>query len=242
MYSFAPRSYRRLLITFRNAGYVFERFVNFRGSLQNSLLLRHDIDFSINIALDLAKIDAEEKIQSTFFVQLRTPLYNALSKQNICILNQINQLGHDIAMHIELDLYDDQRKGLSEELEILQKYVPFSINNIISVHRPRNLESLQKMIFPAVKHTYEKLFFLDMAFFSDSRGEWRFGHPISSDAFMTRRSMQLSLHPLWWIARGHSPVQKLSYLTLSKSKEALLGLEQAVSIPLDPIKLFLEKR
>ena len=63
-------------------------------------IIRHDIEFSLHRALNLAKIDHTLGIKSSFFVQLRNNCYNALSKENLDILNEISKLGHHIGAHI----------------------------------------------------------------------------------------------------------------------------------------------
>ena len=49
-------------------------------------VLRHDIEFSIDRAYKLAKIENELGVTSTYTVQLRNNTYNALSEKNIDLL------------------------------------------------------------------------------------------------------------------------------------------------------------
>jgi hypothetical protein len=46
-------------------------------------VLRHDIEFSIDRAYELAKIEKDLGVISTYTVQLRNNTYNALSEKNI---------------------------------------------------------------------------------------------------------------------------------------------------------------
>ena len=46
-------------------------------------VLRHDIEFSIDRAYKLAKIENELGVESTYTVQVRNNTYNALSEKNI---------------------------------------------------------------------------------------------------------------------------------------------------------------
>lgn len=48
--------------------------------LHKSILLRHDLEFSVPIALRMAEIEAELGIRSTYFVQLHSEFYNMLEK------------------------------------------------------------------------------------------------------------------------------------------------------------------
>ena len=50
-------------------------------------VLRHDIEFSIDRALKMARIETDElDVKSTYTVQLRNNTYNALSEKNINLI------------------------------------------------------------------------------------------------------------------------------------------------------------
>ena len=60
-------------------------------------VLRHDIEFSVDRALKMARIEADELgVVSTYTVQLRNNTYNALSEKNIKAVREIYSLGHKI--------------------------------------------------------------------------------------------------------------------------------------------------
>ena len=46
-------------------------------------MLRHDIEFSVDRAYELAKVEKELGVTSTYTVQVRNNTYNALSEKNI---------------------------------------------------------------------------------------------------------------------------------------------------------------
>ena len=62
-------------------------------------VIRHDIEFSIDRALELALIESELGISTTYTVQLRNNTYNALSEKNIALIHKIKDLGHNIGLH-----------------------------------------------------------------------------------------------------------------------------------------------
>ena len=61
--------------------------VDFSDVLINKLdkfcIVRHDIEFSVDRALELANVESMFGINSTYTVQLRNNTYNALSEKNI---------------------------------------------------------------------------------------------------------------------------------------------------------------
>ena len=52
-------------------------------------------------------------------------------------------------------------------------------------------------------------FFSEMGYCSDSRGLWRYGHPLNHEAVEKRRSLQLLTHPIWWVSDFRSVQEKL---------------------------------
>ena len=93
-------------------------------SLPNQLLWRHDIDFSIGNALVLAEIEAENNIQSTYFLLLHSPFYNLMDSRHLSIIKQIIALGHDIGLHFDPGFYQitdgrtfDRKNNLGKEFD-----------------------------------------------------------------------------------------------------------------------------
>ena len=58
-------------------------------NLTRFCILRHDIEFSIDRALTLARLEKELEVTSTYTVQLRNNTYNALSQKNIEAVQEI---------------------------------------------------------------------------------------------------------------------------------------------------------
>lgn len=85
--------------------------------------------------------------------------------------------------------------------------------------------------------TYEKKFFHDIAYFSDSGGKWRKGSPVLSEVFAKKKPMQILTHPMWWIENGDDPYQKLRNLLNQNREETIDLLEQhVISYSLDSIR------
>jgi hypothetical protein len=83
--NFSRGEYGRLLDEFVVAGY---RSLDFSGAHALTrydepwLVLRHDIDFCVQAAREMALIEAEKKLTSTYFFLLRTPFYNLFAAEN----------------------------------------------------------------------------------------------------------------------------------------------------------------
>jgi hypothetical protein len=75
---FSYSSYIRLLDSIIENGYVFADYHNYMD-FSNSCILRHDIDFDVEKALQMAKLEAGKRVQSTYFFLLNTNFYNVFS-------------------------------------------------------------------------------------------------------------------------------------------------------------------
>ena len=76
---FSYSEYRRILEHFQ---FTIKDFQDIDRSTSEFCILRHDVEFSIERALKMAKIDNEYGIKSSFFIQVLNTAYNPLSVFN----------------------------------------------------------------------------------------------------------------------------------------------------------------
>ena len=95
---FSYRSYVDLLRYIQSLGRVIcpLRDAPAEGSY---VILRHDIDYSVGKAREMAIIEHEEGVRSTYMVLLTSPYYNLLQDGNRRAVVEIAGLGHEIASH-----------------------------------------------------------------------------------------------------------------------------------------------
>lgn len=70
--------------------------------LGNKLLWRHDVDHSLNRALDIARIDREHGISSTFFIRVRGDFYSIFERSQSELIAKIGEFGHEFGLHFEM--------------------------------------------------------------------------------------------------------------------------------------------
>ena len=198
-------NYMNLIESFKNNGYQFRGFDD-EIRKKGDLLLRHDVDFDVELALKLAQLESRIEVLSTYFFLVRSDSYNILSPQNFESIQRIKDLGHHISLHFDPLIYEDYVKGLEEELEIFSRLFSFK-PKVISIHRPN--EDFLNGVYLGVSHTYQKKFFSEIKYISDSGGKFKFGHPLESDAFASRESIHLLLHPIWWVTDQVGNIAKL---------------------------------
>jgi hypothetical protein len=102
---FTLGSYIRLL-EFLREHYKIVPF--YRANYQDTpyLILRHDIDFSLREALEMARTENKLNIKSTYFVLLSSVFYNIFEGENASYLKQISNLGHEIGLHYHPAQYE----------------------------------------------------------------------------------------------------------------------------------------
>ena len=208
---FSADAYRRLVRGFLDHGYETRFFDDFNRD-DAHLLLRHDIDQCLQAAARLAEIEAEMGVSSTYFVLLRTEMYNPLSHDGTAAIRGIADLGHRIGLHFDPSLYPDDRDAYEaaavRECTILESLLEGPVG-VISFHRPApSLLGLPGRLAGRL-HAYAQAFFSDIAYCSDSTGQWRHGHPFDHADFGENRAMQLLTHPVWWMSPGNAPAEKL---------------------------------
>src|SRR6266550_649730 len=101
---FSLEGHSQLLSALKDRGYSFCGFEEIDSRLAEGrpfVVLRHDIDISLRPALEIARLEYEQGIQATYFVLLRSPFYNVLSRSSVQIMSQIHRYGHQIATHID---------------------------------------------------------------------------------------------------------------------------------------------
>lgn len=206
-------TYLNLIHDFKSRDYIFKKFTSKIDNKLN-IILRHDVDFDIQYALEMAELEKKNNIFSTYFFLLSSDSYNLISKKNIKNIKSIQNFGHDIGLHYDPQLYQDINKGLSYELNIFEQALDIKIK-VISFHRPHKFYlSGKKIIGLNLLHTYEKQFFKKLKYVSDSGGEFKFGHPCNSKEFHNQDSFQLLIHPMWWKLDGSTVTEKLKNLLI----------------------------
>lgn len=199
-------NYQKLLSTFTNHGYKSHFFSTAED--KNSLILRHDIDFDINYAYQLSLIEDQLGVKSTYFFLMHSLSYNILEPSNLEKIKSIKSRGHQISIHFDPTLYDDIEAGFQKEKDLFEMLFNTKVQ-YTSIHRPSDYFLNNADDICGVKHTYQPEFFNDIAYFSDSQGEFRYGNPLDSSAFKNRDAIQLLTHPIWWVTEGNNPISKL---------------------------------
>lgn len=175
------------------------KFTNFMNSSSNDIILRHDVDCSLELALKIAEIENHLGIDSTFFILFHSELYNPFSLSASKIINQILKLGHNIGLHYNTSVISQIKKNpvdiIRKEIEILEEHFKTSVS-VISAHDPSVSKKFEIRLPDSIVDAYSKQYTMQRKYLSDSVQYWREG--CFCKHYKNYDSMQVLTHPIWW--------------------------------------------
>ena len=173
-------------------------FRDFNGG--KFFLIRHDVDFDLKLALDLAKFENKLGIKSTYFILTTCESYNILCEKNKLILEEIIYLGNEIGLHFDPAIYKDGfEEKVKQECSILSLASGSEIKSI-SLHNP-SLHG-QYPIFDNLVNAYDENLFSDKNYMSDSCFDFRGKDPFNFIENIKYGMVQILLHPLHFSDEG----------------------------------------
>ncbi|MBE5857828.1 MAG: hypothetical protein E7296_09735 [Lachnospiraceae bacterium] len=156
-------------------------FVDYSGASNKdkTVIMRHDIDFSIDKATVISSIEREHKVKSVFFVLLTSDFYNVFSKKNCYMLDKILNDGNVIGLHFDETRYPDYEGDLRaisekivEEKKVLERLLGIDVT-CFSAHRPSKEFINSDLRIQGMINSYGREFFQEYRYLSDSRMAWR---------------------------------------------------------------------
>src|SRR6185369_634909 len=119
---FSFKHYQEILRLAKKQGYRFCFFSEKPDKKSKKIYLRHDIDFSMEGALRLAKIEHKNNVVSTYFVRIDAPFYNVFDRTYYDIIKKIASLGHQIGFHFnEETIYHKKVTKKNIEAEVIKQ-------------------------------------------------------------------------------------------------------------------------
>lgn len=210
MQEFSLTAYKAIIQEFVQRDYKISQYDEV-VSKKRHLVLRHDIDFDLELAVKMAEVEAAQGWSTTYYILLRTEFYNLFSFAGLKLLKEIEGLGHTVGLHFDASLYRAEtshvQKAVLNECAILESVLDKPVRTF-SFHRPNPNLLDHGFQVEGLINAYDKKFFDEIAYCSDSRGEWRFGHPLDHVCINKGHAMQLVTHPIWWAEDGDTPQSK----------------------------------
>ena len=126
----------------------------------------------------------------------RSPFYNLFSRQNDVAIRKIIDLGHHVALHFDAG-YEIGAKTIQKQIDQDISYLEsnFDLNiEVVSFHQP-NQDIIQGKVKIQQINTYDKTFFKDILYISDSNmtlSDEKVHQMLSGD----HKKVQLLIHPM----------------------------------------------
>jgi hypothetical protein len=95
--SFDLGHYRELVGAAKTGGYRFAFFDE--SPRAGDLLLRHDVDLSLEAALAMAELEAELDAPATYFLMTQSEFYNLDAPSGRDAIERLRRLGHRVGLH-----------------------------------------------------------------------------------------------------------------------------------------------
>jgi len=206
MQTFSSQSYVALLGDVLAEGYRFVTIDQFDpNSPDKQVILRHDVDYSPQKAVELAGIDHSLDVHSTFFFLLRGHWYNYFGHYTQEAIQQIHSMGFPIGLHYAPPLYlggdrEAHRQQLAGDLAIMRSEFP-DVYPAFSWHVPPPLLLQQGgLSMPdGPVDMYAERFFRQAKYVSDSslRNSYEYLRQVLVSG--EYRKVQLLLHAECWL-------------------------------------------
>jgi len=174
--------YEELLDAAGQGGYRFAFFD--RPPQARDVLLRHDVDMSLDAALTMAELEASRGVAATYFLMRRSEFYNLESRSGVDALARLRALGHRVGLHaVHPDATLDER-----------------FDAVVAWHTPD--PEFMSVPLDGVVNAMQEEYFDPGRYRSDSNQHWRSGCPHDDLAAGRFDWLQLLVHPEIWVYPG----------------------------------------
>lgn len=207
-----------------------DRYMDYHKALTSDkfILMRHDVEYSVERAYELAKVESSMDFTSTFFFQWTNNSYNILSRKNKDLIKDMHERGHTIGLHFALNGMTDMeqiRKQIAKEMDILNSMFEFKMDTF-SIHRPSKDVLRENIKLPGIINAYQDEFFtfaenvtedtpVNVKYLSDANHIWRYGYPDEKN-ILENDKVQILTHPFAWCKKGYDNFD--NYKSLIKEK------------------------
>lgn len=203
---FTLAHYREILtaITSSHATFSFAEAVPLGRDLlthERFVLMRHDVELSLEAALVLGEADHAAGIRSTFFLQFGAD-YNLFDPDSAGIVRRLLDLGHDLGLHYDIGLLEqsgtDPAVVARRMIDLMET---FWSTKVYAASPHLAMRSGRTLRIPGVVDAYDPLYFSEIKYLSDSTQVWREG--VVTNLLERYHRIQLLTHEYHWSDEGH---------------------------------------
>lgn len=234
MFSF--NDYRKIIQIIKDTG----RVTDYKSALHTDkfAIMRHDVEYSVERAYELARVESSMDFTSTYFFQWTNNSYNILSRKNKELIKDIHERGHNIGLHFALNGMTDMeqiRNQILKEIRILNELFGFTIDTF-SIHRPSKDVLRENIKLPGIINAYQDEFFtfgenvtekseVEVKYLSDANHIWRYGYPDEKN-ILSYDKVQILTHPFAWCKEGYDNFDNYKALVNEKYVELIDSIDR----------------
>ena len=222
---FTLANFRRIISKALDYGFSFVSVDEDFSAFNKCLIWRHDVEFSPEIALKMAKIEADENVRSNYFFQLHSEYYNVLEKRNSEIVKEIRNCGHFIGLHFDTHYFninseDEIEKFLRIDKEYFESLFGIKIKAFSFHNTDKFVLSCKMDSYAGILNVYSEYFKKEFNYCADSTGFWRY--ELLEDVLKNPalKRLQVLTHDAMWQDEVMSPRQRI-HQTIDKRAKYL---------------------
>ena len=186
-------------------GYRFCTFSDWIGEKpadELTILLRHDVDISPEMARRLARIETGLGIKATYFIRLHSKLYQPQDSESMPYMKELAELNVEIGLHYERQIYEengwDHIQALADDAAKLGEIIGRPVKGCAG-HRVSTFPHFDTETVRAAGLSYEAYapeFVTERKYISDSARNWREG--CLCQWLGKAKHLTVLTHPVWW--------------------------------------------
>jgi hypothetical protein len=234
--SFSYKEYTEIIENIKK----YFKIINYQEAknLSSYAIIRHDVEFSVQRAYNLALLEKSLGIKSTYFFQIRNNCYNTFSQENINLIKKIYNMGFNIGYHAHmggLKNIKNIKNYITQDCKIMSKILDININ-VFSFHRPKKEYLKLNLKFPKLINAYQEEYFtftedlnlVNTLYLADSNHQWKWGHPLKVN-LSDYKSLQINFHPFSWTKKGFSNLNNYKVLVSERNKEMVNSFNNEIN-------------
>jgi hypothetical protein len=159
------------------------------------LLIRHDVDLSLEAAKILAVQEYINNIHASYYILLYSPIYNTLAPDNINRIRQISKYDHEIGLHVD-SRYENSWTSISDDMRTLSHMIGKGVNSYVQ----HFINETPEVNFPAKIDGLRDVRKAGFKYLSESSMNWREG--CFCQHVDKHKRLTVAIHPEWWIFDG----------------------------------------
>jgi hypothetical protein len=209
MAPFSYAYYKHMLSQCLIAGFKITSFQKFDETIPKTVILRHDVDYTLDGLMEFAEIEAALGCSATYLFRVHADEYNLYSPVSVATIRALEEMGHEIGLHFEAmnvgrALQLDPGSLLKSEKAIIEIILGKPILSC-SEHREISGVLHHTPLFDSLCDPYDagfEYYAMDpryakaMKYLSDSNATWREGDVLKH--LEAHKRFQLLVHPDWW--------------------------------------------